>query len=211
MGAGLFPWSSPIKSSKNKHFSQQTLDRLKVANSSVKTTYLEIVKTNLQENTGLSVKPVEYNEYHKCNPCEAAFCRYPLNLKGSIKAIFGGPLYCEPKCSKSSTVSAEKTAETSSESSNELISHPYQPLNKCFANSRVLIAHYADYTLINSHMKLVLHCVIDYCLPRYMYSPALGTHSLGACKVHLINYTASVRERVTRATLGLAEHPIVHL
>lgn len=45
MAAGLFPWSSLIKSAKNKHFSQQTLDRLKVANSSVKTTYLETVKT----------------------------------------------------------------------------------------------------------------------------------------------------------------------
>lgn len=31
----------------------------------------------------------------------------------------------------------------------ELISHPYQPFNKCFTNSRVLIAHYADCTLVN--------------------------------------------------------------
>lgn len=68
MGAGFFPWISLIKSSKNQHFSQQTLNRWKVSNSSVKTTYVEIVKTWLQQITGLSVKPVECNEYHKCNP-----------------------------------------------------------------------------------------------------------------------------------------------
>lgn len=61
MAVGFFPWSSLIKSSKNKHFSQQTLDRLTVSNYSVKTTYVEIVQTWLQQITGLSLKPVECN------------------------------------------------------------------------------------------------------------------------------------------------------
>ncbi|KAK2847552.1 hypothetical protein Q5P01_010551 [Channa striata] len=40
MGAGFFPWSSLIKSAKNKHFDQQTLNRLIVSKASVKATYL---------------------------------------------------------------------------------------------------------------------------------------------------------------------------
>lgn len=107
MGAGLFPWSSLIKSAKNKHFDQQTLDRLKVANSSVKTTYVEIVKTWLQLIMGLPIKPVECYEYHKCDPCEAAFYRYPLNLQantGCITAMFCGSLMCEAKLSESNKV-----------------------------------------------------------------------------------------------------------
>lgn len=228
MGAGFFPWSSLIKSSKNKHFSQQTLDRLKVSNSSVKTTYVEIAKTWLQQITGLSVKPVECNEYHKCNPCEAAFYRYPLNLQantGCITAMFGGSLMCEAKHSESSKVSDRdkeydcdcKSDDDSDDNSDEhheqhqetqidptshteLISHPYQPFNKCFANSRVLIAHYADCTLANRSGKLVAHCIVDYCLPRYMYSSALGAHSLDDCKEHLLTSIASVRERLKRAS-----------
>lgn len=219
MGAGFFPWSSLIKSSKNKHFSQQTLDRLKAGNSSVKTTYVEIVKTWLQQITGLSVKPVECIEYHKCNPCEAAFYRYPLNLQantGCITAMFGGSLICEFEHSKK--VSAREESECDRESdcntdndshetrdildpSSVLIPHPYQPFNKCFANSRVLIAHQADSTLVNRSGKLMAHCIIDYCLPRYMYSSALGTHSLDDCKEHLLASIVSVRDRLKRATV----------
>ena len=214
LGAGLFPWSSLIKSSKNKHFGKQTLQRLKVSNASVKTTYVEIVKTWLQQITGLSVRPVECNEYHKCKPCEAAFYRYPLNLQantGCITAMFGGSLMCESKHSASGNVH-ERDSETadrgqretrkiaSSSRTGELISHPYQTVNKCFANSRVLIAHHADSTLVNRSGKLVAHCIIDYCLPRYMYSSALGTHSLEDCKEHLLTSIASVRGRLKRAT-----------
>lgn len=226
MAAGFFPWSSLIKSAKNKHFSQQTLDRLKVANSSVKTTYLETVKTWLQHITGLSVKPVECPEYHKCNPCEAAFYRYPLNLQantGCITAMFGGSLRCEAKRSDTSKVSDGDNEHGSthvrdgntedhrnqvpltqidSSSYTEIISHPYQPFNKCFANSRVLIAHYADCTLVNRSGKLLAHCIIDYCLPRYMYSSALGSHSLGDCKEHLLTSITSVRQRLKRATMA---------
>lgn len=229
MGAGFFPWSSLIKSSKNKHFSQQTLDRLKVANSSVKTTYVEIVKTWLQQITGLSIKPVECKEYHKCNPCEAAFYRYPLNLQantGCITAMFGGSLMCEVKQSECSTISESdkdyncdsepehygdgnsakhcqqhRESQIGTSSDKKLISHPYQPFNKCFSNSKVLIAHYADSTLVNRSGKLVAHCIIDYCLPRYMYSSALGTHSLDDCKEHLLNSIVSVRQRLKRATI----------
>ena len=222
MGAGFFPWSSLIKSSKNKHFSQVTLDRLKVANSSVKTSYVEIVKTWLKRITGLSVKPVEVIEYHKCNPCEAAFHRYPLNLQantGCITAMFGGSLMCEAKCSKSSKVSdTEQGCSSESEhgvldecheqsqndpsSHTELVSHPYQPFNKCYSNSRVLIAHCADRTLVNRSGKLVAHCIIDYCLPRYMYSSALGPASLDDCKEHLLVSIDSVRQRLNRATVA---------
>ncbi|KAK2810140.1 hypothetical protein Q5P01_000429 [Channa striata] len=67
--------------------------RLKVSKASVKTTYVEIVRTWLQKITGLSTKPVECHEFYKCNPCEAAFYRYPLNLKlrGCTTAMFGVP------------------------------------------------------------------------------------------------------------------------
>lgn len=226
MGAGFFSWSSLIKSSKNKHFNRQTLERLRVSNSSVKTGYVEIVRTWLQQITGLSVKPVECIEYHKCNPCEAAFYRYPLDLRantGCVTAMFGGSLRCEAKSSEASNKvrewdeedrrgSAEhKDVDGSDEchkhlnehrtlsSQTELISHPYQPFNKCFANSRVLIAHYADRTLVNRSGKLVAHCIVDYCLPRHMYSSALSARSLDDCRVHLLTSIASVRERLRRA------------
>ncbi|TKS75734.1 DNA polymerase delta catalytic subunit [Collichthys lucidus] len=228
MAVGFFPWSSLIKSSKNKHFSQQTLARLKVANSSVKTTYMEIMKTWLKQITGLSVQPVKCNEFHKCNPCEAAFYRYPLDLQavnGCIRAMFGGSLMCEIESSGSSDADVvcdsdedrdgdrENARHTSGErcremllteppsSQTEIVPHPHQPLNKCFAGSRVLIAHKADSTLVNSSGKLVAHCIIDYCLPRYMYSSALGTRSsLDDCKTHLFAYVTSIRERLARAS-----------
>lgn len=212
MATGFFPWSSLIKSSKNKHFGQQTLTRLKVANSSVKTTYVEIVKTWLKEITGLSIRPVECHEFHKCNPCKAAFHRYPLNLQaktGCITTMFGGSLACSIDSSESNRAAAchGDEEEDCEEEDNEerralgkLVPHPYQPLNKCCAGSRVLIAHEADRTLVNRSGKLVAHCIIDYCLPRYMYSSARATlRSMDDCKRHLIAYLASVRERLERA------------
>lgn len=221
MGAGFFPWSSLIKSSKNKTFSRVALDRLKVANSSVKTSFVEIVRTWLKPITGLSVKPIEVIEYYKCNPCEAAFYRYPLNLRasaGCINAMFGGSLMCEAKRPRSSTVSdteqgcesetelhpvyeCHKQDRTEPSSSTELVCHPHQPLNKCYRDSRVLVAHGADRTLVNRSGKLVAHCVIDYCLPRYMYSSALGSSSLNDCKEHLLASITSVRQRLNRANV----------
>lgn len=47
------------------------------------------------------------------------------------------------------------------------------------------------------------HCIIDYCLPCYMYSSALGTHSLDDCKEHLLTSIVSVRERLKRANTAL--------
>ncbi|KAF0029324.1 hypothetical protein F2P81_018429 [Scophthalmus maximus] len=60
--------------------------RFKVSKASVKTTYVEIVCTWLQKITGLSTKPVECNEFYKCNPCEAAFYRYLLREPGGMQA-----------------------------------------------------------------------------------------------------------------------------
>ena len=224
MGAGFFPWSSLIKCSKNKHFSQQTLDRLKVSNASVKTTYVEIVKRWLKQITGLSITPVACYEYQKCNPCEAAFHRYPLNLHaetGCITAMFGDSLACEANLCVSSNVS-EDSKKCNSEialghdndegsgdhcegqhepSQTGLVSRPKQP-NKCFANSRVWTSYQADSTLVNDSGKLVAHCIIDYCLPCHMYSPALGPHCLDDCKQHLLTTTSTVRERSKRATVA---------
>ncbi|KAK2812508.1 hypothetical protein Q5P01_000008 [Channa striata] len=212
MGAGFFPWSSLIKSAKNKHFDQQTLERLKVSKASVKTTYVEIVRTWLQKITGLSTKPVECHEFYKCNPCEAAFYRYPLNLQataGCTTAMFGGSLACEPKRVRAAERGAEggpraqegvESLETTRDSA-ELIPHPYQPFSKCFSNSRVLLAHRADRELINRSGKLVAHCIVDYCLPRHMYgSPVGSAESLAECKRHLLVAFASIRGRLKRAT-----------
>ncbi|KAK2832722.1 hypothetical protein Q5P01_016611 [Channa striata] len=223
MGAGFFPWSSLIKSAKNKHFDQQTLERLKVSKASVKTTYVEIVRTWLQKITGLSTKPVECHEFYKCNPCEAAFYRYPLNLQataGCTTAMFGGSLACEPKRVRAAERGAEggpraqegvELLETTRDSA-ELIPHPYQPFSKCFSNSRVLLAHRADRELINRSGNLVAHCIVDYCLPRHMYGSPVGSaeslaESLAECKRHLLVAFASIRGRLKRATAacGLRE------
>lgn len=149
-----------------------------------------------------------------------------MNLQantGCITAMFGGSLICEAKRSDTSKVSDGDNEHGSthvrdgntedhhnqvpltqidSSSYTEIISHPYQPFNKCFANSRVLIAHYADCTLVNRSGKLLAHCIIDYCLPRYMYSSALGSHSLDDCKEHLLTSITSVRQRLKRATMA---------
>lgn len=206
MGAGFFLWSALIKSAKNKHFSQQTLERFKVSNASVKTTYVEIVRTWLQKITGLSVKPVQCNEFYKCNPCEAAFYRYPLNLQatsGCTTSMFGGSLTC---------LGAKTTARGTADNcaapdaddrgvSAELIPQLYQPLNMCFSNARVLMAHKADRELINRSGKLVAHCIVDYYLPRYMHSSGTNaTKSLEDCKRHLLVSFAASRERLCRAT-----------
>ena len=229
MGAGFFPWSSLIKSSKNKHFSQQTLDRLKVSNASIKTTYVEIVKRWLKQITGLSITPVECYEYHKCNPCEAAFHRYPLNLQaktGCITAMFGGSLQCEANRRRPGNVSEDNKKSDGysalgqdgddgsgddckrqdeplidDSSQTGLVSRPNQP-NTCFANSRVWISHCADSNLVNDSGKLLAHCIIDYCLPCHMYSPALGQHCLEDCEQHLLTTISSVRERSKRATVA---------
>lgn len=197
MGAGFFPWSTLIKSAKNKHFAKQTLARLKVSNSSVKTTYLEIVKTWLQRITGLSVKPVECYEFHKCNPCEAALYRYPLALQatsGCITAMFGGSMMCEVK--RKTPSESEETEPTCGE---VIVDHPYQTGNKCYSNSRVLVAHRADRTLVNHSGKLMAHCIIDYCLPRRMYSEALGPNSLAECKTRLLSTVSLIRTRLQNA------------
>lgn len=207
MGAGFFPWSALVKSAKNKHFSQQTLERFKASKSSVKTTYVEIVRTWLQRITGLSVKPVECVEFYKCNPVEAAFYRYPLNLQatsGCTTAMFGGSLAC--LCDKSvrgrgQREASERESEAQSASSGRLVSHPCQPQSLCFANARVLTAHKADRELVNRSGKLVAHCIVDYCLPRHMYGHGADElEILGACATHLSLCFNAVRERLSRAT-----------
>ncbi|KAG7326079.1 hypothetical protein KOW79_011004 [Hemibagrus wyckioides] len=227
MGAGFFPWSTLIKSAKNKHFSPRTLEHLQSSNYSIKSTYVEIVKIWLQKITGLSINPLECEEYHKCNPCEAAFHRYPLNLRanaGCLTAMFGGSMICEAQSGEVKRERGEEQDDKESSSSHEdaapepeevarleshsvpssapsakLVPHPYQPLNKCFADSRMLIAHYADHELVNSSGKLLVHCIMDYCLPRHMYSRALSV-SLEECREHLLCHVGSIRARLKRAT-----------
>ena len=194
MGLGLFPWSTLIKSAKHHRFQEETRTRLKAGNGgSTRTTYVEIVKSQLDKITGLLVNPVECCEFHKCNPCEAALYKYPLDLKatdGCLKAMFGGHrLLCE--------ISSFREPESVT---GPLTSHPYQPLSMCYANSRVLTAHRVDSELVNRSGKLIAHCVIDYCLPRHMYSSTLGDCSVRRCKVHLQAKVASVRGRLSRAT-----------
>lgn len=183
------------------------LDRLKAGGSSVKTTYVEIVKTWLRQITGLSVKPVKCVEYYKCNPCEAAFYRYPLNLQantGCMMAMFGGSLACEgERSAQSQSESKPRRVDSSAPDLSRswlVVPHPYHPSNECFANSRVLITHHADRTLVNSSRKLLAHCIVDYCLPRHMYSPALSARCLDDCREHLLVTVASVRERLKRAS-----------
>ncbi|KAG7322231.1 hypothetical protein KOW79_013577 [Hemibagrus wyckioides] len=74
----------------------------------------------------------------------------------------------------------------------KLVPHPYQPFNKCFADSRMLIAHYADRDLVNSSGKLVIHSIVDYCLPRHMYSCTLSDLSLEECREHLLCHVESI-------------------
>ncbi|KAK2825774.1 hypothetical protein Q5P01_019988 [Channa striata] len=211
MGAGFFPWSSLIKSAKNKHFDQQTLERLKVSKASVKTTYMEIVRTWLQKITGLSTKPVECHEFYKCNPCEAAFYRYPLNLQataGCTTAMFRGSLACEAKRVRPPERGAEggprvqegvESLETTCDSA-ELIPHPYQPFSKNFSNSRVLMAHRADRELVNRSGKLVAHCIVDYCLPRHMYGSP--TESLSARREAVARLPGEKLEACLRVVTG---------
>lgn len=206
MGAGFFPWSSLIKSAKNKHFSPQTLERLKVSKSSVKTTYMEIVKTWLQRITGLSVKPVECYEFYKCNPCEASFYRYPLNLQaasGCLTVMFGGSLLCETKKPRLSGENLDRSdlSDRETRSSNDsIINHPYQPGNLCYANSRVLTSHRVDRSLVNRSGKLLAHCIIDFCVPRHMYGCATGTSSIRDCEHWLLIAIVAIRDRLKRAT-----------
>ncbi|KAE8277930.1 hypothetical protein D5F01_LYC24049 [Larimichthys crocea] len=157
---------------------------------------MEIMKTWLKQITGLSVQPVKCNEFHKCNPCEAAFYRYPLDLQavnGCIRAMFGGSLMCEIESSESSDADVVCDSDEDRDGDRENA--------RPTSSERVLIAHKADSTLVNSSGKLVAHCIIDYCLPRYMYSSALGTRSsLDDCKTHLFAYVTSIRERLARAS-----------
>nr|BBA49171.1 DNA polymerase [Oryzias latipes] len=201
MGAGFFPWSALVKSAKNKHFSQQTLERFKASKSGVKTTYVEIVRTWLQRITGLSVKPVECEEFYKCSPIEAAFYRYPLNLQatsGCTTAMFGGSLAC---LSDKHARGCDGEAGARSASAGRLVPHPCQPQSQCFADARVLTAHKADRELVGRSGKLVAHCIVDYCLPRRMYgSGADELEILADCRRHLILSFSAVRERLSRAT-----------
>ncbi|TNN46265.1 hypothetical protein EYF80_043545 [Liparis tanakae] len=134
----------------------------------------------------------------------AGVLRVPVEPPGERRVrhshVFGGLLRCEAKCEASNKVhewdeegrhgsTGHKDVDDSDEchehlnerqtlsSPTELISHPYQPFNKCFASSRVLIAHDADRTLVNRSGKLVAHCILDYCLPRHTYSSALSVRS----------------------------------
>lgn len=226
MGLGLFPWSTLIKSAKNKHFSPNTLLRLKVGNDNVKTTYVELTKSWLQLTTGLSVKPVEPYEFHKCNPCEATFYRYPLALQatsGCLTVMFGGSLACEVK-SKTKAPAIEDQEEEEEDDQEgeqqeqdqqpmelqteteapqgEVIDHPYQPGNKCYANSRVMMSHAADRSLVNRSAKLMAHCIIDYCVPRHMYSANSEKDVVSDCEKHLVAAIAGIRERLKRANLA---------
>lgn len=219
LGAGFFPWTALVKSAKNKHFQQQTLRRMGASTASVKTTYVEIVRTWLQKITGLSTKPVECSEFYKCSPCEATLCRYPINLQattGCITAMFGGSLACEAKRGGSGGGGSgggggcgtdrdkRETGESRSIASLrglEPVPHPYQPNSMCYPDSRVLLAHRADRELVNRSSKLVAHCVIDYCLPRRMYEPWTDVASiLERCRAHLLALSTSVKARLKRAT-----------
>ncbi|KAK7915608.1 hypothetical protein WMY93_011369 [Mugilogobius chulae] len=234
MGMGFIPWSGVIKSAKTKNFSRETLDRLKVPKSSIKTTYAEIVTTRLREITGLSMQPTQCHEFYKCNPCEVAFYRYPLNLgarTGCLKAMFGHSLLCdvgEGASSSDRDIDLDSASDSETDLDNltdnnfevksvsvnaashvqELISHPYLPFSKCFSNSRPLLAHTADYQLVNRHGKLTSHCVVDFCLPRYMYSTALNSCCLDDCKEQLLILASSIRERLKRACKAF--HTMMH-
>ncbi|KAK7878266.1 hypothetical protein WMY93_031085 [Mugilogobius chulae] len=202
IGAGFFPWSGFIKSSKVKCFGARTLQRLRASRSSVKVSYVEIVKTNLKRITGLSVKPVQCHEFHKCHPCEATLYRYPLKLPDVTVSVFGAPLKCDAvRCE---TEGRSLSVVSCVDSQPKLISHPYHSGNKCYANSRVLLAHRADVDLMNSHMKLMPHCVVDYCLSRRMYSPALGESSIEDCMRALSAYVNRIKGRLTRASLAFS-------
>ncbi|KAK5614893.1 hypothetical protein CRENBAI_010179 [Crenichthys baileyi] len=90
-GSSFFLWSPLMKSSKNKYFAKQTLD-------CIKTSYVEVLRTWLQEIMGLSTKPVQCCQNYKCKPCKTVFHRYPLNLQAKsrwVKAMFGGSLICK--------------------------------------------------------------------------------------------------------------------
>lgn len=203
MGTGFFPWDTLIKSAKNKHFAKQTLERLKVGSSSVKTTFVEIEKTWLQRITGLSAKPVECYEFHKCNPCQATVHRYPLALHataGCITAMFGGPMLCEksPREPPPSPRETNDDFESHAGMWSGVVAHPYQPENKCCSNSRVLVAHRADRTLVNKAGKLVAHCLIDMSLPRQMYG-VTAKPAVVACKQNLLAAVESIRGRLKLA------------
>lgn len=83
---------------------------------------------------------------------------------------------------------------------NDVVDHPYQPGNLCYANSRVLTAHRADRSLVNRSGKLLAHCIIDFCMPRYMYSSNIETYSIQECAHWLLIAINAIRERLKRAT-----------
>lgn len=216
MGLGLFPWSTLIKCAKNKHFSQHTLARLKVGNSNVKTTYVELTRTWLQRITGLAVKPVECYEFHKCNPCEATFYRYPVALQatsGCLTVMFGGSLLCESAAGAAEsslrddddddddtqTGSPSPRTDPGSSADSCLIDHPYQLGNKCYADSKVMLAHSADRSLVNRAAKLIAHCIIDFCLPRHMYSDNSEKQVAEDCKTRLLLSICCIKDRLKRA------------
>lgn len=227
MGVGFFPWSSLIKSERIKNITQETLNRLMVPRECIKASYAEIVTSDLQKITGLSVKPVECQEFHKCNPCDIAFYRYPLDLgaqRGCFKAMFGDSLLCEAGLNlELESIEEDISIGTNSNfhegqliatsvrpkllssvnlSSANLIPHPYLPWIKCFSNSRLLLAHSVDYDLVNTHAKLTAYCIIDLCISRHMYSAALDTQCLKDCKRQLLIAVNAIRERLKRAHIA---------
>ncbi|KAL4009194.1 hypothetical protein ACER0C_003046 [Sarotherodon galilaeus] len=204
MGLGLFPWSTLIKCAKNKHFSQHTLARLKVGNSNVKTTYVELTKTWLQRITGLTVKPVECYEFHKCNPCEATFYRYPVALQatsGCLTVMFGGSLLCEITAGAVESTLRDDDTQTGSPSTHTDPGSRTDSclIDKCYANSKVMLAHSADRSLVNRAAKLIAHCIIDFCLPRHMYSDNSEKQVAEDCKTRLLLSICCIKDRLKRA------------
>ncbi|KAL4009146.1 hypothetical protein ACER0C_002998 [Sarotherodon galilaeus] len=174
-------------------------------------TYVELTKTWLQRITGLSVKPVECYEFHKCNPCEATFYRYPVALEarsGCLTVMFGGSLLCEITASAVESTLRDDGTQTGSPSTHMdpgsmtdscLIDHPYQLGNKCYANSKVMLAHSADQSLVNRAAKLIAHCIIGFCLPRHMYSDNSEKQVAEDCKTRLRLSICCIKDRLQRA------------
>ena len=69
----------------------------------------------------------------------------------------------------------------------------------CELISRVLLAREADRSLLGRHSKLAAYCIMDYCLPRYMYSRTHAKERLAACSKHLFERFTGATERLERA------------
>ncbi|KAK5610238.1 hypothetical protein CRENBAI_008725 [Crenichthys baileyi] len=150
------------------------------ARASINTSYVEVLRMWLKENTVLSSKPIQCCEYYKCKPCKAAFHRYLLNLQaesGCIKAMFRGSLICK---------------------------HVPGP-DLALADPELELRHTRDKTLMNVLGKLLAHCIADYCLPGRMLSRPLQSGGFEDCRTHLRLYVASVRAQVKKASAAFNE------